>query len=441
MRRTYNFYFTHLNVFQSNGNFPNTSVDTRTYDGGWLPANFLDLDYSHLSDTGTYSFEHFWTSPMNMYGVSNITANHARMFGCTKYTVIRLDWLGLFRCQFSGFFPEISKQIMEDFQKYGYWRPGRITVKLIPKFGKPPSFTTAPASYSFQSSAPLYRTGSVRLTVPSTSLYQSGVPGGNTNVIYGGTGGALGENVWSIQPGSKVNVSGNEVVVPQLTAEAASSINGTITTSSQSVFYTNRLAQRVVGYLIPSGYDTVSNTGESTAYAQMYKSVFSTASQAPSMEWISSFRNVGYKRQLLSTRRSCKWSYKYSRYVGKVGVPYIGQTTSYDNVPYIQDPNVVITRSYSDTTQTPYAAIHDAARLTWIRGDYMKVGVWRRVDDAHPELNNENRLPIVTYFPQYQPLDYCTVYIPGFDVADIFNLYNIRFSYTCKFSSRVFDNE
>lgn len=440
MRRTYNFLFTKLSALQSNGGYPGIVTDTTQYDGSWLPANFLAIDFSHLTDTGANSFEHFWTSPLNLYSVVNIDSNNARHYGCNKYTVIRLDWLGLLRCQFSGFFPEVTRQLIIDFQKYGYWRPGRITVKLIPKYGRPPSYQLAPASYSFTSSLPAYRTGATQLTWPAASLFQSGppIPGGSTNQISGST-----ENgAWTILPASKVNVSGNAVNLPQLTAQATSSFSGTITTSGSTNMYTNRLAERVVGYLIPSGYDTASNTGQSNAYVQMYQSILSSASQAPNTEWTSSFRNVGYKRQLLSTRRSCKWSYKYSRYQGKVGVPFFGNTQTYegDVLPYINNP-WVMTRSYSGDTQTPYATIHDSARLTWIRGDYVRVGIWRKEDAAHPNLNDPARMPTQMCCPQYQPLDFCNVFIPGFDASDIFNLYDIRFSYTCKFSSRVFDNE
>lgn len=440
MRRTYNFLFTHLSVLSSTGQFPAISTDVNTYDGGWLPASFLNLDYDHLSVNAS-GFQHFWTSPLNMYSVSNISAVNARVFGCTKYTVIRLDWLGMLRCQFSGFFTEVTKQIQEDFQKYGYWRPGRITVKLIPKFGRPPSFQTAPAGYTFQSSAPLYRTGAVNVPISAGTILQRGANGNTNTALYGITGGVAGENGW-MTDGTCTIVSGEKsAALPQLTAEAASSISGTVTTSSEANLYVNHLARRLVGYLIPSGYDTVGNTGDSSAYAQMYSSILSSASQSPSIDWLSSFRNVGYKRQILSTRRSCKWSYKYSRYIGKVGLPYLGQTTSYNNVPYIQNPNLVVTRSYSEGSKTPYEIIHDPARLTWIRGDYMRFGVWRREDAGHPALNDPSRLPMIVYIPQYQPLDYCNVYIPGLDVADLFNLYDVRFSYTCKFSSRVFDGE
>lgn len=442
MRRTYNFLFTKLNALQSNNQYPPIVTNNTQYDGSWLPANFLAIDFAHLADTGANSFEHFWSSPLNIYSVVNIDSNNARHYGCNKYTLIRLDWLGLIRCQFSGFFPEVTKQIIQDFQKYGYWRPGRITVKLIPKFGRPPSYQMAPSSYTFTSSLPVYQTGSVNLNsyIPKSRLKQVDLPNVETENIHGVTN----QSVWGIPTGSHVDVPSHDITttLPQLTAQAASSFSGTITTGGSTVTYTNKLAQRVVGYLIPSGYDTVSNTGESNAYVQMYQSVFSSASQAPGTEWTSSFRNVGYKRQLLSTRRSCKWSYKYSRYQGKVGVPFFGNTQTYegDNLPYINNPWVV-TRSYSGDTQTPYQTIHDSARLTWIRGDYVRAGIWRKEDAAHPNLNDPARMPIMFCCPQYQPLDFCNVYIPGFDVSDIFNLYDIRFSYTCKFSSRVFDNE
>ena len=336
MRRTYNFLFTHLHVTQSNGGFPAMSTDVTTYDGGWLPANFLNLDYDHLADTGEYSFQHFWSSPLNMYSVSNISSVNARVFGCTRYTVIRLDWLGMLRCQYSGFFTEVTKQIQEDFQKYGYWRPGRITVKLIPKYGRPPSYQSAPSSYSFTSSAPLYRTAAASVPVTNGLILQRAENGNSTSFIAGVTGGVAGENGWCIAPGTELFQATSNAALPQLTAEAASSISGTVTPSLTSNLYVNNLARRFVGYLIPSGYDTVGNTGDSSAYAQMYSSIFSSASQSPSLDWLSSFRNVGFKRQILSTRRSCKWSYKYSRYIGKVGVPYLGQTTSYNNIPYIQ---------------------------------------------------------------------------------------------------------
>lgn len=405
--RTYYFPVSISQLLKGDGTF-----STSAYYVNWEPLRYNGMTIAELSADDTY--EHLWTGAANCVTVTGIPEINARLLGFSQYTVIRLDWMGMFRLFALGDYTNQIACLKQDCGNYSYYKPISITIELIPKFARPSAKTTFRAPDS--------------VTLPTLNLVneQAGA------TLPGWTGAIADGTVVSIPASNKIRGASD--------ASVHTSIS----------HYYDEDAESHVGYIIPATTNTTSRVTEQpqnqlyqTSLQQMYTSFLASVAQVPNSDFVSSVRRAPYKRGRIVAGKKISFTYKFDSRHELCGTYYPASPNdmvTWGEIKYFKDGSDV----YKSPVYygAPYDHFHDVRSDGWITADIQYYGVPRvglPSDPTTPYI--DARMPIEAPLHQYQVPAFASVFIPGMSVTTLFRFFDLRFKYKCVYRSKTFDLE
>lgn len=374
-------------------------------DNDWLPAGFSVIPYESLV-ANAQGANNLLSGVCNMYSVVDLPIALARAFGFSKYTVINLDWLGMERLHFAGYFYNQSNLLKRDCSEYAYWRPVSVSVKFVPQYSRP--------------SSQAVNSGYSQAHIPPVQTFLQ-TAGGTVDTL----GGPLTSSTWSTVPASKVFSAA-------VTSGANAGTNITFSDSKLLNRVWNSDARNLVGYIIPAEGDTADNADTVNVIQQLMAGVFGTVGHMPTAEFLSSFRRSNYARAYLSFNKPTRFTYNYPRPDSAVTFNR-GPVTASGGAYYVRNPKQFY---FSLSPNNPYDAFFDVMRRGWLRAISEPIGQHR----TEATIGNFNAATNIVYsIHKYLPIQRAVLFIPGVDVETLTQRYNIQFSYRCQYGSKIYD--
>lgn len=398
--RTYNFFVTHTLCWNSVEGFMGYGLDN-----DWLPAGFSTIRYESLVANASGA-ANLLSGVCNMYSVTDLPVALSRAFGFSKYTVINLDWIGMERLHFAGYFYNQSNLLKRDCSEYAYWRPLSVSVKFVPQYSRPPSESV--------------NSQCTKAHIPPVQTFLQ-TAGGTVNEL----GGPLSSSTWSTVPTSKVFSA----------AVTSGATAGTDITYSDSKLITrvwNSDARNLVGYIIPAEGDTADNLDQPNGIRQQYSGIFGTVGHMPNAEFLSSFRRSNYARAYLSFNKPTRFTYNYPR-PDLAATFSRGGSTASGGAWYPNNPKQFY---FSQAANNPFSNIIDVTRRGWLSATAETIGQFRTEATIGDYTANTN---IVYSVHKYIPYQNAVLFIPGVDVETLTQRYNLQFSYRCQYGSKIYD--
>ena len=363
----------------------------------------------------------------NIYTLYNLPLDVSRSLGYNQCTVIKLDWMGLLRCEALGYFNAQSDNLRQDCDKYGMYRPKSVTVKIIPKFPRPPS------KYgTFVSDGGTIVTSSTKDGEYTQHAGVSTVSGAWTGGSAVASGGGF--------EGDAVEIYGFKKVV-----------------NSTPVLHSgyDDDALNLYGYIVPQsgdGDNTSSTTSRNLENA-VWSSYFAGIGRVPAAEFWSNFRRLGFARSYISHSRPTKFKYKFDKGILRYGTVYLGPTsqtyteggsTQYlpDNKSYLTNPSIFYYCGRTNpNADIPFINVHSCVKPGWISADWQSVVFPRTNNNLLPNPLDPGRHPVDLLYHERCPVDCCSVIIPGINVENFMNQFNLQFTYSCVYTNKIFDYE
>lgn len=133
--RTYYFPVTAEQLKTNLGTFSNS-----TRYNNWDALRYNLMTWAEVTQNDAYRY--LWTGAANFLTITDLPEIQSKIFGFDKYTLIRLDWLGMFRLFALGEYANQSRCLIDDCADYAFYKPISVTVEFIPKYRRPPGKTT-----------------------------------------------------------------------------------------------------------------------------------------------------------------------------------------------------------------------------------------------------------------------------------------------------------